>query len=540
VPRVAKKWIRNASDTEAVRQGYTFDAAEAETVIEFLETFCRQSRSPWAGQPLKLMAWQRDLIYRVYGWKAPNGARRFRSVYLEICKKNGKSTIASGLALYHLLADGEDGAEVYTAACSREQASVVFDEARKMAEASPDLKRRLQILKHRKTIHHPETNSTLRALSAEAPTNDGLNASAVIFDELHQQPDDELWSVLKWAGSARRQPLRIVITTAGESEQGKWFEEREYSEKINRGEVIDLDHIGVVYRVDPADDLDKPATWRKGNPSLGHALDAETFAKDWEEAKRKPSEMAKFKRLRFGIVTLGETRFIDKSAWDACPPPRPLAELYGAPCYGGLDLGQTRDLSSLTLVFPDDEGYLDVHVWAWCPADTLDDRARRESRFYPEWVRRGFIQTTPGNVTDYGAIRHALTDADDGLANQYDLRRLCVDQWSAFQLAGELKEQDGLPVEFLRQGFASLTAPTKELERLYIAGRLRHDNPVLDWNVENAVARMDPAGNVKLDKEKSTARIDLLASTVNALGAWLMDTAESAHSVYNDRGILAL
>ena len=315
---VDPRWIRNPSDELAVREGCTFDEAAGEFVIDFIETFCRQSKGRWGGERLTLLEWQRDFLMRLFGWRRADGRRRFRRFYLEVAKKNGKSTMVSALVLYLLLADGEQAPEVYINACDREQASIVFDEAARMVRASPELDSRLHVVDSKKRIVWPEGNGLLRANSADVASKDGINGSAWIFDELHRQKTREMWDIFEYAGESRDEPLSGTITTAGEDTTGVWHEQREYSEQINAGLIADTAHLGVVYRADPADDLDDPATWRKANPSIGFTIDEDRFGEQLAEAKAVPSKLANFKRLRLNIVTGGENKFTTPEAWQSC------------------------------------------------------------------------------------------------------------------------------------------------------------------------------------------------------------------------------
>lgn len=532
---VPKQWIRGPADELAIAEGCWFDEAAGAFVCDFLETFCRQSKGRWAGQPLALLDWQRDFLMRLYGWRAPGNTRRFRTAYLEIPKKNGKSTLLSGLGLYHLIADGEPAAECYICACDRGQASIIYDEASRMVLKSPDLRRRLEVVPSKKTVVHPESFSKLEALSADVPSKDGLNASLVIFDELHRQLTDAMYQVMKYAGLSRDQCLHADITTAGEDERGVWFERRTYSEKVNAGVIPDIAHLGVIYRADKEhDDLDDPATWRKANPSMGVTIKEEDFAREYREAKEDPAKWGNFLRLRLGIVIREAARFVDLDRWDTGN--RPLRSLDGRPCYGGLDLSSTTDLTAYVLVFPDGDGTYDVLCRCWVPGESAALRERRDNVPYRAWAERGHLDLIEGDVVDYSAVEAAVL-AD--LA-RYDVRKILVDPYNATQLCLGLQAQ-GAPVEFLRQGFLSLSSPTKELNKLVRAGKLRHaGHPALRWCAANAVVEQDAAENVKLSKKKSTERIDGMAALVNAIAAATSgDDADRGPSIYESRGMLS-
>jgi phage terminase large subunit-like protein len=523
--RIGAKWIQNASDRLAIAEGCRFDLAAGRYVCRFVERFCHQSRGRWAGERITLLGWQKNFIIRLYGWKGPDGRRRFRRAYLEVGKKNGKSTMVSALGLYMLLADREAGPEVYLNACDKDQAAIIFEEARRMVEASPELKCRLEIhnsINNKRLIDKPG-NGVLIANSAIAGSKDGLNPSFTVFDELHRQKDRQLWDVFEYAGAARAQPLRLSITTAGEDESGIWFEERQYAEKVAAGIVPDTTFLGQIYRALPEDDLDSPATWRKANPSLGVTISRTDFARELAEAKETPRKLAGFLRLRLNIVTKADQVFIGGDDWAACGgPSRPPA---GLRCYAGADLSRSVDLTALVVLWGDEADGYDLRAWFWMPRDNVLELERTDRAPYGQWIREGWVTATPGSIVDYAWIRRTVNE----LAQENDLARLLLDPYNATALAIELKEEDGLPVDYLRQGFLSLSAPTKHLERLVKSGKLRHgDNPVLRWMVSNAIAVTDAAGNIKLDKKRSRQKIDGVSALVNAIAAAQSEPAEGA------------
>jgi phage terminase large subunit-like protein len=528
VAGVDPHWIRGPADELAVAQGCTFDRAAGGYVIEFIEGFCRQSKGEWAGRPLKLLDWQTDFILRLYGWRRPDGTRRYRTFYVEVAKKNGKSTLVSGLVLYHLIADGEPGAEVYVGAYDRSQASIIFDEAARMIGASPALSKILDVVASAKRIVHPASHSKALALSADVPSKDGVSASFTVFDELHRQRTSALWDIFRYAGAARRQPLMGAITTAGVDRQSICYRQRDYSQKVNAGLIEDISHLGVIYAADPADPIDSPETWAKANPSLGVTIKPDDFAREVQEALESPTQLNNFLRLRLDIWTNAVERFLPADRWDACGlGPVDPEELKGRECYAGLDLASTIDIAALALVFRMDDGTLKVLMFFWVPGDNAERREEKDRVPYVTWARQGLVKMTEGAAIDYDAIRSDITALDA----IYPIRKLLADPWNATQLLTQLGEQDGIEVETIRQGFASLSAPTKELERLVISGEIHHgDNPVLNWMCSNAMAARDASGNVKLDKGKSTEKIDGLAALINGIAARLSDPDAGASS----------
>lgn len=521
------------ADHLAYEQGCRYYPRVAERPITFIERFCRQSQGKWASKPLLLLDWQKDFLRRLFGWLKPDMTRRHESAYLEVPKKNGKSTLLSALVLFLLVGD-DAGPKIFINACDRDQARIIFDESTAMVKASPELGQRIEPIPSRNRIVYPKGNGYIQANSAEAPSKDGANASAVIFDELHRQKTRELWDMFEYAGAGREQPLKISITTAGEDEAGVWFEQRDYSEKVNRGEIPDITHLGVIYKADESDDIEQPYIWHKANPSLGVTIREDTFARDFAQAKLIPTKFALFKRLRLNIITKTEQRFLSPEDWAACA--LPTAPPGYAPAWGGLDLSSTTDITAFALVWASESGFIDVFCRFWLPENRVDALSRRDRVPYRTWADQGYLELTPGDVIDYDAVRAEIVRQ----ASIFDLRRLLADPYNATQLGIKLREDDGLPLEFLRQGFLSLSPPTKELERLAISRRLRHGgNPVLRWMAGNAISVSDAAGNLKLDKSKSRQKIDGMAALVNAVAAMSGDP-DAGESVYETRGFMFL
>lgn len=528
--------IFGPTDELALEQGCVYHEPSAARVRKFIETFCRHSKGRWAGTPFHLLPWQWDFVRRLYGWKRPDGTRRYRKAYLEVPKKNGKSMLVSALALYHLLADGEACPEVYINACDRAQAGIVYGEAARMVIRSGELSRRLETIPSQKrvTFKNGMGDGFVVANSNEVASKDGINSSLTLFDELHRQPNHDMWRIFRHAGVAREQPLLLAITTAGEDLESVCYEEHEYSLRINKGDVPDTEHLGVIYAADPADDVDDQATWFKANPSLGHTLKLAEFAAALGEARQMPTEFANFQRLRLNIWVKCEQLFISEEAWRACgsEPIKPEERL-GEPCWMGVDLASTTDLTALVTLLGDQEKGVDVLARFWMPEERVDELSRRDRVPYRHWIKLGLIESTPGAIIDYEAVRREVLHQ----AGLFDLRKLLIDPYNAKQFASQLLENDGLPVAELRQGYLSLSDPTKQLERLILGKQLRHgNNPVMRWMASNAICTKDAAGNVKLDKAKSRQKIDGMAALVNAVAAFGDDSEE--RSVYEDRGVL--
>jgi phage terminase large subunit-like protein len=536
--KTPRRWILDASDKAAVALGYYFDESKGLHAVAFIEGFCRQSKGRWGGQPLRLMEWQRLFIMRLFGWRRPDGRRRFKTAYLEVPKKNGKSTLISAIALYVEVADGEKSPEVYLNAVDRDQASIVFDEMKRMVQASPSLSSRFEIIDSRKIMLDAKIQGKIRANSADVSKQDGVNASCVIWDELHRQKDRELWKIFQYAGISRDQYLRIVITTAGESESGPWHEQREYSQRVSAGTVEDPHHLGIVYAMSEGDDPEDPEVWARVNPSMGEIFTVEDFAADYEKAKEEgPDETANFLRLRLGKIIGTAKSFLTLEEWDRCGGD--LLPFGDSPAYLGVDLSTVDDLTALVLAVGDEADGFDLKTWFFLPESNAAELGRRHKVPYLRWAEMGLVTLTPGEVVDYGFIRQTIRGAVEGI----NLRKVVSDPFNAYKLALELRDEDGLSVEFLRQGFLSLSGPTKDLVRLVKSGKIRHaKNPVLRWMIGNARKDEDAAGNIKLSKKTSRGKIDGLAATINALAGSSISTSDESNerSVYEDRGMVIL
>lgn len=547
--RVPSKWIRSPADELAVREGCYFDPRPPEMIREFLGEFCRQSIDVWQGQPLELIDWQwDDFVGPLYGWHQADGRRRFKSAYLQVAKKNGKSTLISGLSIAELVISGVGVPTIYLAACDKKQTGIVYDELVRMIEASPELLGRLRIKRSDSQVFYDEINGKIEALSKIAESKDGFNPSLVIFDELHRHKSPDLWNVMLHAGAARRNKLRIAITTAGTAEDVErntiCYQQYRHSKRVLSGEVPDTTHLAVIYEAGDGDpdgvDIDDPAVWRAANPSMGATIDEREFRAELETAKLDPLQLQLFLQLRLNLWVSGRKRLFSVQAWRKGNGPVDLEALRGRPCYGGLDLSSTLDMSAFALVFPDDAGEsFDVLVFFWLPSEAGMERERLNRPVYMRWASQGLVKMTDGAAIDYRVIR----DDINALAALYDLRVIEADPDNATHLLTLLGDEDGIKVELIRQGGRSLNAPTKELLRLVVEGLLRHGgNEVLAWMAGNAVGVRDSNDNLRLDKEKSGEKIDGMAALVNALAGYLLHGQGGGDplAMYLSRGLLWL
>ena len=514
-------------------RGLVWDGEAARHAVAFFGHL-RHSTGEWAHQPFELQPWQAFVIGSLFGWKRVDGLRRFRTAYVEVARKNGKSVLLAGTALYALIADGEPGAHVYAAATTRDQARIVFGEAERMVDASPALRSRIT-----RTVNNLAvlpTSSWFRPLSADASKMDGLNVHFAAVDEVHEHSSPEIIQKLNTATGSRRQPLVFEITTAGYDRQSVCWQHHEFSVKTLEGtvppEAADS-WFAFIATIDPGDDWTNPAVWIKANPSLGVTVKVEDLKRQVEEAREMPAQQNAIRRLRLNEWTEQVTRWIDMGVWADGATPFDEDDLIGRPCYAGLDLARVNDLSSLALVFPPEQPGERVKViWRhWCPEDDILRRARRDRAPYTVWREHGWLKATEGNTTDFRFIEAEIVD----LATKFNILEIAYDRTFAGELVRNLQDEGLTLVEF-GQGFISMGPASAELMRLLIGRELQHGgNPVATWCASNVTVRRDPAGNEKPDKERSTERIDAVVAAIMAVGRLQVGVGGS---VYEQRGLL--
>jgi phage terminase large subunit-like protein len=505
-PRRIGIWNRNAPTRDVA---VTRPAAPSREPIAFINSLTH-TKGSFGGQTFHLRPWQRKIVKQIFK-KRPDGLRQYRTVLLMLPRKNGKTELAAAIALYGLLADGETGAEVYSAAADRDQAGLVFGVASQMLRNDAALYQGCYVLESQKKIIHQASGSSYRAISAEAYSKHGFNASMVIYDELHAAPDRRLYDVLSTSMGGRKQPLFLVISTAGYDRHSILWELYEHAKKVAQKPDIDPSFLPIIYEAPDGADWTKRRVWQKANPALGDFRSLEDMQIHCARAKEIPAQENNFRRLYLNQWTEQASRWISMPAWDACLTPR--ASLAGRRCYVGMDLSTTTDLTALVAVFPDETGF-DVLAQFFVPEERIRERSRRDHVPYDEWARQGVLTATPGAVVDYDAIRRVL----QLWAAEFSLQMIAFDPWNATDLVTRLQQQDGLVCVSMRQGFASLSAPTKALEQAVLSRRLRqHGDPVLRWNVSNVAVESDPAGNLKPSKTKSTERIDGVVALIMAV-----------------------
>lgn len=509
---------------------YVFDKRLADAAVEFFPRFLCFVEGEWAGKPFHLQEWQSHHTRQIFGWRdRKTGRRRYKFVRGWVPRKNGKSAWAAGLGHLLTVGDGEPGAQVYSHALDKSQASVVFDMAARMVALSPALTNLYEVTKT--GLFCPALMAGFRPLSGEAYGKHGLSPHANIGDEAHAWKDGKLHTFLIQGMGARRQPLDLTISTAGEIKT-YGHELFEASKAILLDPSLDEETYVFCYEADKDDDWTDPDVWSRANPNLGVSLKREFLETECKRAQISPRLENDFKRYHLNIWVEQATRWLSMKRWaenTAHPNEKDYwkklpAMMRGRKAFGGMDLGSTSDLSALVWVFPPDDpdGRYVMVPRFWMPEDNVQDRDKPEHP-YGRWCadafdldgeRRAAMETTPGNVTDYDFIIEAVMRD----AQRYPVQKVGLDAlFQGMQVGVKLGEY-GLPIELMRQGHLTLGGPTLELERLYNSGRLEHGNhPVLEWMFRNAVVVKDSVGNIKPDKKRASEKIDGVVATVEAL-----------------------
>ncbi len=495
--------------------------AHADRAVRFINNLTH-TKGKWAGQSFNLRPWQEHRIIRpLFGTlNSDSGLRQYRTCFIMLPRKSGKSEIAAAVALYCLLGEGEIGGEIYSCAADREQASLVFNVAAQMVRNDPFLSRACRIIDSQKRIVNFRTGSFYRALSSESHTKHGYNASVVIYDEVHAAPSRELWDVMTTSMGSRSQPLVLAITTAGVDRHSLAYELFDYACKVRDGIILDPTFLPVLYSAPEDADWRDEEVWKACNPALGDFREMEEMRVRFAQAREVPSQENIVRRLYLCQWTQQDVRWLPMEKWDACGGEsdqellRGGKSLRGRECFGGLDLAATTDIAALTLVFPMEGGLYSVLPFFWIPKAAALKHEKRDRVPYSTWISQRLVEATEGEVIDYDIIRKRIND----LSAQYRIRQVAVDRWNATQLITQLTG-DGIEMVPYGQGYADMSAPAKALEALIVSGRLRHGNhPVLRWMASNASIEMDAAGNIKPSKRKSTQKIDGIIATVMALG----------------------
>lgn len=579
--------IRTASDEKAVAEGCYFDRAAADRVVRFFPQFLVHCKGEFQGKPFELLDWQiRDVIYPIFGWKRPNGFRRFSKAYIEIPKKNGKSTLAAGIGLYMLCADNEFGAHVYSAASDRQQAAIVHNEAINMVDTSRKLRKELKINRSNWQISFRKKLSKYIAISASPAGKEGYDGHCAICDELHVWNGRELWDALHYMGRARRQSLIFVITTAGNDMDSVCYDLHKYALGILNNDIEDTAFYPLVYHLEEheieGDKIYDRTLWRKCNPSMGFTIDEEKFGRELKEAMHSPRTRSAFLRYSFNIWCQDVTTWLPQDFWIKSAIKIESPRL--TTVYGGLDLAKISDMSALALTEPLERtpvpngfdqvkvirdfsnrgemykenavamfhqsiakalvsaGVVEPYVaprpyyqrfWFWIPEEKVIDLEKIFPNLpFRQWAEKGFLNLTRGNVTDYGSILARIRE----LNKYYRIEKLAFDPWNAEHLTQQL-EEDGIERVEFGQSMANFAHPTAEFERLLRAGLLKHEpNPVLDWQSKNVKVKTDASGNFRPVKpaHEDHKKIDGIVAGIMSLNEAMLapDAPTGASLIY--------
>ncbi|MCY4726709.1 terminase large subunit [Nocardioides sp. STR2] len=526
--------------------GAAFDFERVDKVLAAFKALTHVS-GRWAGQPLTPDPWQVAYILApTFGWvrwddEADAYVRIIRDLYVDVPRKNGKSTISSGIALYMACADGEQGAQVVTAATGKEQAKFVFSPIKTLAEKAPALKGRVKA--YAEKVIHLRSASTIIPVSSVADAQHGANIHCSVVDELHVHKNPDLVETIETGRGSRTQPLSVIITTADSGKPGTIYDrKRRYVDSLAAGTIRDEHVYGVVWAANKDDDPFAVETQKKANPGYGISPSAAYLAAEAKKAKNDPSALAAYQRLHLGIRTKQAARFVNLDTWRANAGDDnawlDTDALRNRRAYGGLDLASTSDLTALCWLLPRDDDGFDALWRMWVPEAALDDLNTRTAGEAMVWLGRGWLRTTPGNVTDYAYVRASMNEDADLL----DVQTVAFDRWNASQLTIDLTD-DGFEMVKLGQGFASMSAPLKEVKRLLLTGQasgvpmIRHGgNDVMTWMTDNLAVAYDAAGNVKPDKASAADKIDGWSALVNAMSEAMAGNAPKT-SAYDDGGL---
>lgn len=518
-------------DPVATKEDCWFDYEAAQKALDFFPACLVHIKGALAGQPFHLEKWQKAVIANTFGWKRPNGTRRYREVFFFVPRKNGKTILAAGIGLYLFFCDNEDGAEIYCAANERDQARLLWDVAKNMIRREPELLSRCTIYQH--SIVRDEIASFFKPISADAGTKDGFNGHGILIDELHKQKNSELVDVLVTSTGSRRQPLIVYLTTSDFERESICNQIQERAEKVRDGIIKDKAFLPVVYKADKDDDYTSPEIWRKANPNLGVSVFEDFIERECLKAQNSPSYRNTFKRLLLNIKTDAESVWLDMHKWKECSKTFNLKELEGQRCFAGLDLSTTTDLTALTFIFPDNQNA--ILSFAWIPKEKASQKEDDDRVPYKAWAEDGHLEITPGNVVDYDRVREHINQ----LGKIYNIQGIAIDRWNSTQLQIQLAG-DGFDVIPFGQGFRSMSAPSKKLEELILTKKIKHNNnPLLFWCASNVTIEEDAAGNIKPSKKKSSQKIDPIVALIMAVGISLVHL-EPQKSMYEDEGFFSV
>jgi len=525
-------------------RGLRFNRHRGLRACWWIEHNLRFSKGERSGKPFLLEGWQAFVVASIFGWERCIDGRWIRAVrdaYVTMARKQGKSELAAAIALVMLLTGGasqnprtkrpvlEAGAEIYSAATTKDQAAICWRAGYWMARKSPELRKRLDLPRKptaggRYNIALSETDSFFRAVSADSDTLDGLGPYCVVVDELHAHPTGGVWDVLGSGMGARREPLRLGITTAGKDRSGVCGQVEDDAIKVLHGVYEDDTLFAFICQLDESDDPFDERVWPKANPNLGVSVFLHDLRAQAKKAEQNSARRNEFLRKRVNFWTSGDTAWLPVEKWDLCAGTVNPEAMRGRPCYLGVDLASTRDTTAVVGVWPLDDGKYAVWPWIFVPLETISDheiRGPKEREHLEAWVRDGLVTATPGETADYDAIWARILECQE----RYQIREVVFDLWASMYLTNRC-EQIGLEAVRFGQGYKSMSPAMKDAETLIChtspggapAPLILHSgHPVLRWQFSNVAAKIDPAENIKPDKSERTRRIDGIVAMLMAL-----------------------
>lgn len=536
---------RHVADLERIGNPdfpYHFDSHQAQRAIDFIQEL-RHTKGEWANPRLhdtriRLQPWQQFVMWTVYGWRRENGYRRFVEAYVEVARKNGKTTFAAGNANYCFWADRprEEGAEIYAIATKKDQAKLSWDEAVRQIQRHPALRKRAKTYKNANTITISGSASLFRPLGRDSKTEDGLNAHFVLVDEYHAHPSDGMRQVLKDSTVARTQPLEFIITTAGFDKNSPCFQERdrvittlERAVRRSPDDPVDETTFGIIFTLDEGDDWTDERVWVKANPNLGVSVYPERLQEQVKVALQSPHKQNDIKTKHFNIWTQAETRWILDEKWMRTAFTVRESDLVHRPAYVGLDLSASVDISAYVLAIPP-EGKLEKYSLIprfFIPGDNILERERSDKVPYTYWAEQGLIHPTPGDVVDYDFIEAMLLED----AERFEIREIAFDPWKAQEIVNHLSE-GGFTMVPIYQRYSGMAAPTDLFEKMVLAQQVAHGgNPVLRWMMSCVEVKSDRQGNImpmKPQRDRSGKRIDGIVAAIMALGRAVVNEGPQA------------
>jgi len=522
-----ERYLRDKA--EALDKGFYLDITAGEKPVNYIQKL-KHTKDRWAGLPLLLEPWQMFVLFNIYGWKKSNGKRRFRTAYVEVARKNGKTAMAAGIALYGLYAEQIHRAEVYSIATTKDQAKLCFNDAKAIVNTTT-LNKRLNV--YRDSITYDALGSYFKAVSSDYGVHDGYSPSTVIVDEYHAHKDNGMLDVMQSGQAAREEPLNFIITTAGFNKNYPCYAFRKNAKNVINGITDDDSLFAIIFEMDEGDEWTDPKNWGKANPNLGVSVDVDYLAQQVKDAQNRPEAVTNVKTKNLNMWVDAEDTWIVDEKWMESSLTDDTEDMpENLPCWGGLDLSNVSDITAFVLLFKGEERIY-LKPYFWIPEDTYQEKIRKENIFYAEWVQKGLVRTTPGNVIDYDFIRADI----DQIAQQYRILSIAYDRWNSSQMVINM-QNDGYNMSPFGQGYGSMSAPAKEFEKMVLTRRLEHfRNAVLRWMMASVALQIDPAGNIKPDKRKSSQKIDGVVASIMALGEMMTAMAGMDSNPYEYAGM---